>query len=453
MTKGFFVSIRNNFAALQINPVSLRFDKQDNEIAFGLQYYATRKSSIRMFIVLAALFMVSFGPVDVIVYHDTSYLLRLSTIIRYFINTPIIISYIIAELLLPSIYLSYYTATVNLIVGELWILLYIHGNDTVLSYIFPAIVITIIYTLFLLGLRFFVSAIPLLIITITNAVAISLSSTSPALRVNFSFSLLTIAILLVLIAYFIEFRERQLYIMNKRNAALKQAEIDSNRKQIEWLKCLAQFLRHEVRQPIAQLNSIIEIAQTESTLASPINSLLDEAKQSNINIWNLIERACLATDSETFVRQAKSQYVDLVDLILKQVTAFGKTIADAMVEFKCAEPVLRCWCDPVLVGEALGNLLANAGSYAEPQSKIIVSLVNQNRFATMSVRNKGALLTQHYNVLLGPFISTRSGPASEHHGLGLYIVRLVAEHYQGEVAIRNLPDGEGVEATFSMKIY
>jgi signal transduction histidine kinase len=47
--------------------------------------------------------------------------------------------------------------------------------------------------------------------------------------------------------------------------------------------------------------------------------------------------------------------------------------------------------------------------------------------AIIKVRNKGPLLPCRPEILFGPFASIRSGSSSEHQGLGLYLVRLIAD--------------------------
>ena len=55
-------------------------------------------------------------------------------------------------------------------------------------------------------------------------------------------------------------------------------------------------------------------------------------------------------------------------------------------------------------------------------------------------------------ILFGPFASSRSGPASEHQGLGLYLVRLIAAQCGGTASIANFDDGSGVQASIVLPL-
>jgi two-component system OmpR family sensor kinase len=76
-----------------------------------------------------------------------------------------------------------------------------------------------------------------------------------------------------------------------------------------------------------------------------------------------------------------------------------------------------------------------------------VALEADEEHATITVSNEGPLIEGDTEILFGPFASTRSGPASEHQGLGLYLVRLISDQHGGTAGIRNLEDGSGVQAT------
>jgi Histidine kinase-, DNA gyrase B-, and HSP90-like ATPase len=68
------------------------------------------------------------------------------------------------------------------------------------------------------------------------------------------------------------------------------------------------------------------------------------------------------------------------------------------------------------------------------------------------VSNKGPLIEGDTETLFGPFESTRAGPSSEHQGLGLYLVRLIAVQHGGTAVIANLGDGSGVRATIRLPL-
>ncbi|WP_457155538.1 ATP-binding protein, partial [Mesorhizobium sp. P5_C1] len=70
----------------------------------------------------------------------------------------------------------------------------------------------------------------------------------------------------------------------------------------------------------------------------------------------------------------------------------------------------------------------------------------------VSVCNRGPTVPANTEPLFGPFASTRASPSSEHHGLGLYLVRLVAEQHGGTAGLENLDDGSGVVASLSIPL-
>jgi two-component system, OmpR family, sensor histidine kinase ChvG len=111
---------------------------------------------------------------------------------------------------------------------------------------------------------------------------------------------------------------------------------------------------------------------------------------------------------------------------------------------------VRVNVDPALLKEAVSNLLSNAASFATEQSTVEIRLEQTATSATIKVRNKGPLLSNDAEVLFGPFASTRSGPFSKHQGLGLYLVRLIAEHHGGTAAIMDIDDKSGVEASIRL---
>jgi len=222
-------------------------------------------------------------------------------------------------------------------------------------------------------------------------------------------------------------------------------------RNLDWLRKLAAFLRHEVRQPVAQINSSIEIMQMDCNSGDQLGSYLASAASSTQHVWNLIERACRATDAEAFVRQIRPQLIDLRTLLVDLVEGFQRMHSGVHFRTRILETA-DVYADPTLIKEAVANLLTNATSFAHEGSTVDIGLTSSVACATIGVGNKGPLIEGDPEMLFGPFTSTRSDPSSEHHGIGLYLVRLIADRHGGMAAIANLDDGSGVEASILLPL-
>lgn len=249
---------------------------------------------------------------------------------------------------------------------------------------------------------------------------------------------------------FIAMQSRQAALIRTMNRELgRQHQID--RHHLDWLQQLASFLRHEVRQPVAQINSSIELIQVISNHESRLAPYIVAASQGAEDVWNLIERASRATDAEAFVRQSQQHSIDLWRMLDELVRAHQQTYSGFHLNLKGSGSVL-VHADPTLLKEAVANLLANAASFAVEQSTVEILLEQTEANAIIKVRNKGPLLPCRPEILFGPFASIRSEPSSEHQGLGLYLVRLIAEHHGGSAAILDTDDRSGVEASIRLPL-
>jgi signal transduction histidine kinase len=249
---------------------------------------------------------------------------------------------------------------------------------------------------------------------------------------------------------FIATQSRQAALIRSMNRELeRQHQID--RRHLDWLRQLASFLRHEVRQPVAQMNSSIELIHMTSGSKAALAPYIAAAAQGAKDVWNLVERASRATDAEAFVRQSQLQSIDLLRLLDELVRHQQQTYSGIHLDLKGSGPAL-VHADPTLLKEAVTNLVANAASFAIEQSTVEILLEQARAMAIIKVRNKGPLLLSDPEALFGPFASTRAGPSSEHQGLGLYLVRLIAEHHGGSAAISNMDDQSGVEASIRLPL-
>jgi two-component system, OmpR family, sensor histidine kinase ChvG len=98
-------------------------------------------------------------------------------------------------------------------------------------------------------------------------------------------------------------------------------------------------------------------------------------------------------------------------------------------------------------------LIGNALDFRAPNSVIRVEVRAGIGSAELSVGNTGPKLpAEMLDRLFDSMVSVRpqTGGNDAHLGLGLYIVRLIAEFHHGAARLQNRADGSGVDAIVTL---
>ena len=100
---------------------------------------------------------------------------------------------------------------------------------------------------------------------------------------------------------------------------------------------------------------------------------------------------------------------------------------------------------PDLIAQLLDKLVDNAVDFSPPGGTIEIALEPGDRQVQICVSNDGPSLPPHASErLFESMFEYRQGSDSKpHFGLGLYIVRLIAEFHAGRATAENRTDGSG----------
>jgi dedicated sortase system histidine kinase len=209
-----------------------------------------------------------------------------------------------------------------------------------------------------------------------------------------------------------------------------------------YLENMAGRLSHELRTPIAVVRSSLENLKLQP-IAEEAGVYLARANDGLKRLDTILTRMSEATRLEQLVREEHRERFDARDVVR------GCTYAYPAKKFEVALPEQPVWLRgaPDLYAQMLDKLVANAADFSTGDESIRVRLEARAGEATLTVSNRGPRLPEAMaGKLFESMVSVRrSNNGTEPHlGLGLYIVRLVAEFHGGAAEALDREDGSGV---------
>ncbi|WP_116368727.1 ATP-binding protein [Parahaliea mediterranea] len=214
----------------------------------------------------------------------------------------------------------------------------------------------------------------------------------------------------------------------------------------EYLQTLSRKLSHELRTPIAVIQSSLDNLEADAN-AGEQSVYLQRAREGLDRLGRMLTAMTEASQIEESVRSDMLTDVDLVPLLHQIVPAYQSAWPDYRFNLQCDTETAPCLASPDLLVQALDKLVDNAVSFSAPGGAIVLSLTDAAGSWQLAVINHGPPLPTHLQgQLFEAMVSLRDDRARSgmHLGLGLYIVRIIAEHLGGKALAHNLPTGDGV---------
>ncbi|GAB4180739.1 MAG: hypothetical protein Fur0039_25560 [Rhodocyclaceae bacterium] len=216
----------------------------------------------------------------------------------------------------------------------------------------------------------------------------------------------------------------------------------------EYLETMASRLSHELRTPIAVVRSSLENLRMQP-LAGDAPTYLARAEDGVRRLSTILSRMSEASRLEHSLRACERSRYDLAAVMAGCVEGYRQVYPGRRFEWQApAQPVMVSG-SPDLAAQMLDKLVSNANDFAPPGTAITLSLEPAGGRVRLGVANEGPALTEEQRGrLFTSLVSFRARrPEGEPHlGLGLYIVRLIAEYHGGTAGIDNRPDRPGVQA-------
>lgn len=233
----------------------------------------------------------------------------------------------------------------------------------------------------------------------------------------------------------------------RNNARLLRAVADYTR----YLRNLAGRLSHELKTPLAiTRTSLDNLASGE--LDEDARRYLSRAREGLDRQSAIVRAMSEASRLEAAVAAADWEQVDLAQIVRACAEGYRSVHPGRDIALSLPEEPVPTRCAPDLLAQALDKLVDNALGLTGPDDTVTISLKATGNWRHLVVRNTGTHLPEAFrDQLFDSLVSVREpGAGGLHLGLGLHIVRLVAEAHDGQAEADNLPEGAGVVFTLHL---
>jgi two-component system nitrogen regulation sensor histidine kinase NtrY len=210
---------------------------------------------------------------------------------------------------------------------------------------------------------------------------------------------------------------------------------------------VARRIAHEIKNPLTPIQLSAErISRRYRREISSDTEVFDRCVETIVRQVGDIGR--MVDEFSAFARMPAPKFAhhDLAELIRQ--AAFAQRVADPSVAVDLEEPLEGCEivCDGRIVGQALTNVLKNAGEAiaARPQpsapGRIRVRLVRTANAVEAQIEDNGVGLPEkNRERLTEPYVTTREKGT----GLGLAIVKRILEDHGGSLTLGDATPGPG----------
>jgi signal transduction histidine kinase len=236
-------------------------------------------------------------------------------------------------------------------------------------------------------------------------------------------------------------------------------------------------LAHDIRTPITRLQTQMQVTLTDHTSERELRAVMQDALEETSHVVSLLQRFLDASEAESGAVSLNRQLVPLRELYTGVVEAYRVAAEERNIEIRCEEPATSianragakggndgadagarddessyAYVDPVRVRQALGNLLDNAVKFSPADATIVFRIEHTARSLQFGISDEGPGISEDTRSIIWSARARaehEDGNPASGYGLGLTIVRAVAEAHGGSVDVRSRV-GEG--STFVLRL-
>jgi len=203
---------------------------------------------------------------------------------------------------------------------------------------------------------------------------------------------------------------------------------------------LSQFsadLAHELRTPLANIRGEAEVALARPRTPNEYQTVIESSVAECERLSGIIDNLLFLARAEAAESKINQSHFD-GRAAIERIAAYNEAIAEERrLTITCAGQG-DVYADPVLFGRAVSNLVDNAVHFTSDGGRIAVSLTTNRDKAEITVRDTGCgIAAEHLPRIFDRFYRADASRSSEGTGLGLALVKSIADLHGGSVSVES----------------
>jgi K+-sensing histidine kinase KdpD len=251
----------------------------------------------------------------------------------------------------------------------------------------------------------------------------------------------------------------QLVVSLRRQAEIADRAIQEARVRSETdhlRDALIGSVSHELRTPLASIlgaTTVIcssPVVRADSRIAALADVVRAEAERLNNDIQNLLDASRISSEGV----RPRLEWAEPADIVNSALERCRTRLAGHPVEVQLFDELPLVQVDAVLIEQALGQVLDNAGKYSAPGSRIKLDGRLDREQIVLSVTDEGLGLAPEEKARLGErfFRGSRHVATIPGSGLGLWIAKAFLRANGGDLEATSDGTGRGLSVSIRLPV-
>lgn len=223
----------------------------------------------------------------------------------------------------------------------------------------------------------------------------------------------------------------------------------------QFLENMPRTLRHEINNPLNTLSTSLQNLEGENSDEAKARYLAS-AKRGVNRIGMIVQNLADAASLEDALDAEELEVIDLHKMVESYLGNCRAASPERKFEYRGTQRQVFSEVSDYRIEQMLDKLIDNAVDFSRPGSAIIIGLTIDANNLTLFVTNHGPTIPANMiDNIFDSMVSVRdSNPDNRlHFGIGLYVVRIIAEHHGGKASAVNLLNGNGVTIRVVLPLY